>query len=62
MTEKESTIIANVSHDENNAVQALEPELADAAGLHKSVALNIIENPLKVSSAILGPLITISSC
>lgn len=28
-----------------------EPEMADAAGRRQSVALNIVENPLKVSSA-----------
>lgn len=42
-----SNDIANVSYGEKN--QALGPELADTAGRRKSVALNIVENPLKVS-------------
>ncbi|KAL8696592.1 MAG: hypothetical protein Q9224_002714 [Gallowayella concinna] len=35
------------SHDEKIAIQTPSPELADAAGRRKSVALNIVENPLK---------------
>ena len=37
------------SHDEKHVAQAPEPELADATGRRQSVALNIVENPLKVS-------------
>ena len=36
------------SHDEKRMAQAPEPELADATGRRQSVALNIVENPLKV--------------
>ncbi|KAL8799715.1 MAG: hypothetical protein Q9182_005693 [Xanthomendoza sp. 2 TL-2023] len=35
------------SHDEKIPAQTPEPELADAAGRRQSVALNIVENPLK---------------
>ena len=47
MTEKQS--IGDVSPDEKTAAQA---ELADPAGRRQSVALNIVENPLKVKSLI----------
>ena len=40
---------ADIAHDEKNA------PLADTTGRRQSVALNIIQNPLKVSSAISGP-------
>lgn len=58
MTEKTSTDIAYVSHDEKNAALALEPKLADVASRRKSVALNVVENPLKVSFAMSGPFVT----
>lgn len=45
MAEKTSTD----SPDEKHIMRAPEPELADV-GRRKSVALNIVENPLKVSS------------
>lgn len=54
MTEKTSTDIADISHDEKLADQALQPELADENGRRKSVALNIVENPLKVSFTVSG--------
>lgn len=51
MTEKAST---DIYHDETKGAQATKPELADAAGRRGSVALNIVENPLKVSFAMSG--------
>jgi hypothetical protein len=45
MTGKAFTENVDVSHDEKETAQA---ELAHPAGRCKSVALNIIENPLKV--------------
>ena len=38
------------SHDEKNVARTPEPEMADSAGRRKSVALNIVENPLKVGA------------
>lgn len=49
MTEKASPDSAYRLHDEKNANQA---ELANPAGRRQSVALNIVENPLKVSLVI----------
>lgn len=46
MNEKEFSDHVDVSHHEKNAAQA---ELADPGGRRKSIALNIVENPLKVS-------------
>lgn len=37
------------SHHEKELVKAPEPEKGDASGRRQSVALNIVENPLKVS-------------
>lgn len=54
MSEKasESTDAAYTSHNEDEkAAQALKPELVDAPVRRQSVALNIVENPLKVSFA-----------
>jgi hypothetical protein len=54
MSEKasESTDAAYTSHNENEkAAQALQPEKVDAPVRRQSVALNIVENPLKVSFA-----------
>ena len=54
MSEKasESTDAAYTSHNENEkAAQAPKPELIDASVRRQSVALNIVENPLKVSFA-----------
>ncbi|KAH8714141.1 MFS transporter [Ilyonectria robusta] len=50
MIKDSSADIAQSSHDEKNGVEALKPEFEDAAGHHKSAALNIVENPLKRSS------------
>lgn len=44
MADKSSTD----SHVEKPTIQSPEPELADVARRRKSVALNIVENPLKV--------------
>ena len=46
MSDKDSPD-AYASHDEKMA----EPEMADPAGRRKSVALNVVENPLRVSFA-----------
>jgi hypothetical protein len=46
MNEKAFTDYVDVSYHEKNMAQA---ELADPNGRRKSVALNIVENPLKVS-------------
>jgi hypothetical protein len=57
MAEKTSAGLAdsgNVIHDEKHAAQSPIPDLDGTAGRRKSVALNIIENPLKVSLAKLG--------
>jgi hypothetical protein len=54
MSEKasESTDAAYTSHNENEkAPQALKPEQVDGPVRRQSVALNIVENPLKVSFA-----------
>ena len=40
---------APASPNERTATQASQPELNDATGRRKSIALNIVENPLKVS-------------
>lgn len=47
MNEKTYTDDVDVTYDEKTAPQA---EQADPAGRRKSVALNIVENPLRVSS------------
>lgn len=47
-----------VSHDEKNAAPALSSEFKDTAGRKRSVALNIVENPLKVSFPTTGPVAT----
>lgn len=39
-----------VSHNEKNANDVSPPDLAEEAGRRGSVALNIVENPLKVSN------------
>ena len=49
MSEKSPLDIADVSHNEQNATH--EPVSVDT-GRRKSVALNIVENPLKVSFAL----------
>ncbi|KAF2188457.1 MFS transporter [Zopfia rhizophila CBS 207.26] len=49
MSEKSYTDVAHASHNEK-AAQAPEPELADPSVRRQSVALNIVENPLKRSS------------
>lgn len=41
--------IAGVSHNEKNGHREPEPEMADASGRRQSVALNVVQNPLKVS-------------
>lgn len=51
MDEKESTDNGYAPHDEKEAHWPPEPEMADPAGRRMSVALNIVENPLKVSFA-----------
>lgn len=43
------------SYDEKRAGRAPEPELADATGRRQSVALNIVENPLKVRTTFAAP-------
>jgi hypothetical protein len=42
--------IAQSSHDEKTGAQAVKPDLVDGTERRQSVALNIIENPLKRSS------------
>lgn len=49
MDEKVAPDAAFNSHDEKN-VQPPTPELVETAGRRKSIALNLVENPLKVSS------------
>lgn len=39
---------SDVSHHEKNTYEATEPTYANVSGRRKSVALNIVENPLKV--------------
>jgi hypothetical protein len=56
MSEKESkstiTDVVYASHNEQEKPShAPEPELVDTTGRRQSVALNIVENPLKVSFA-----------
>ena len=51
MTEKATTEDIGATYDEKKVADAPEPELADLAGRRRSVALNIVENPLKVSFA-----------
>lgn len=58
MIDKAPTEIVDVSHNEKNVAHASEPELAETGGRRKSVALNIVENPLKVSLATSGPFAT----
>ena len=55
MAEKAYTENVHVSHDEKDALQDRQPSMADAAGRRKSIAMNIVENPLKVSFATPGP-------
>lgn len=56
--EKNSTDSALASPEEKTATQASQPELTDPTGRpdptgrRQSVALNIVENPLKVSLAV----------
>ncbi|KAL8731233.1 MAG: hypothetical protein Q9181_004361 [Wetmoreana brouardii] len=50
MAEQASTDIAYVSHDEKYAAHTPEAGLAEMVGRRRSVALNIVENPLKRSS------------
>lgn len=52
MKEKASMDISDVSHNEK-VVHATKPKLAEAAGRRQAVAMNIVENPLLVSFAIL---------
>lgn len=47
------------SHDEKNVARPPEPEMADPAGRRKSVALNIVQNPLKVGLLLSSPRRTI---
>ncbi len=47
----EKTVTQAVSHDEKNMPQSPRTGVADAAAPRKAVALNIVENPLKVSLA-----------
>lgn len=49
MAEKETLESAGVSHNEKSPPPYNTPNLAEAGGRRKSVALNIVENPLKVS-------------
>lgn len=47
--EKVSTESPNIIHDEKHSIaEDAQPGLAEQAGRRKSVALNIIHNPLKV--------------
>ena len=55
MDEKPSTNVVDGSYDEMRAVRASQPDLGEGGGRRKSVALNIVENPLKVSFAMSGP-------
>lgn len=48
--------LSSDSHDEKHEARApSEPEMADPAGRRKSVALNIVENPLKVGFLLSTP-------
>lgn len=52
MAEKESPDFVPESrddYDDKKASETFEPELVEETGRRQSVALNIIENPLKVS-------------
>lgn len=50
MAEKAETDVAYSTHDEKNT-QASDPGFSEMAGRRKSVAVNLVENPLKVSFA-----------
>ena len=47
MAEKNTDTIG-VSHNEKDTIREPEPEKGDASGRRQSVALNIVQNPLKV--------------
>ncbi|ETN43817.1 uncharacterized protein HMPREF1541_11141 [Cyphellophora europaea CBS 101466] len=49
-TEKDQTAFADSSHDEKHAPEISRPGSVDASGRRKSVALNVVENPLKRGS------------
>lgn len=53
--EKNMNISVGATHDEKALGQDVKHDLVDATRRRKSVALNIIENPLKVSFAMSGP-------
>lgn len=51
-----SDISHDEKHDETNEIGGVRrPSLAESAGRRRSVALNIVENPLKVSFGTLVP-------
>jgi hypothetical protein len=52
MSEKKFTEISDDAQDEQEPGQSYKAELAEEAGRRRSVALNIVENPLRVSFAI----------
>lgn len=56
MSDKESPDISDVSHNEKSAVEARKSDdFVNVDQRRKSVALNIVENPLKVSLALSQP-------
>jgi hypothetical protein len=58
MNEKGSEEIIDGSHDEKATEEDVKQEIAgDLGRRRKSVALNIVENPLKVSFTVSGPLL-----
>ena len=55
MSEKAPNDNSDVSRDEKNEVEDVErrPSLTESTGRRRSVAVNVVENPLKVSFAML---------
>jgi hypothetical protein len=51
MSGKESSHDESSHHEQEKAAQVPKQELGDAPARRQSVALNIVENPLKVSSS-----------
>lgn len=49
MAEKASTDMADMAGDEKRIDHATQPDLGNPTGRRKSVAMNIVENPLTVS-------------
>ena len=45
-------LVADVAHHDKETLEARQPSVAESGGRRISVALNIVENPLKVSCAL----------